>query len=198
MELALSIALGIGLSAACGFRVFVPFTIMSIAALGGYLHLSPDFAWIGTYPALLAFSTATVLEIMAYYVPWLDHLLDTIAGPAAVVAGTVATASVMTDMSPMLQWSTALIAGGGAAAVFQAGTTVLRGVSTMTTGGLGNFLVSTGELIGSITLSLLALALPWLALLLLILFAIFVVRGVQRRRARTRLTPATQQSSVVQ
>jgi len=191
MELALSVALGIGLSAACGFRVFMPFTIMSIAAIGGYLHLSPDFAWIGTYPALLAFSTATVLEIMAYYVPWLDHLLDTLAAPAAVVAGAIATASVVTGMSPMLQWSTAIIAGGGVAAVFQASTTMLRGFSTLTTGGLGNFFVATGELIGSIALSLLALALPWLALLLLILFIVFVVRGVQRRRSRSRLTTAS-------
>ena len=191
MELALSIALGVGLSAACGFRVFVPFTIMSIAAIGGYLHLSPDFAWIGTYPALLAFSTATVFEIMAYYVPWLDHLLDTLAAPAAVVAGAVATASVVTGMSPMLQWSTAIIAGGGVAAVFQASTTVLRGVSTLTTGGLGNFFVATAELIGSIALSLLALALPWLALLLLILFVVFVVRGLLRRRTRARLTTAS-------
>ena len=191
MELALSIALGIGLSAACGFRVFIPFTIMSIAALSGYLHLSPDFAWIGTYPALLAFCTATVLEIMAYYVPWLDHLLDTLAAPAAVVAGAIATASVVTGMSPMLQWSTAIIAGGGVAAVFQASTTVLRGVSTLTTGGLGNFFVATLELIGSIALSLLALALPWLALLLLLLFIVFVVRGLQRRRSRARLTTAS-------
>ena len=191
MELALSIALGIGLSAACGFRVFVPFTMMSIAAISGYPHLSPNFAWIGTYPALLAFSTATVLEIMAYYVPWLDYLLDTLAAPAAVVAGAIATASVVTGMSPMLQWSTAIIAGGGVAAVFQASTTMLRGISTVTTGGLGNFFVATGELIGSIALSLLALALPWLALLLLILFIVFVVRGVQRRRARPRLTTAS-------
>ncbi len=187
MELALSVALGVGLAAACGFRVFVPFTIMSIAALSGYLHLSPDFAWIGTYPALLAFSTATVLEIMAYYVPWLDHVLDTIAAPAAVVAGAIATASVVTGMSPMLQWSTAIIAGGGAAAIFQASTTVVRGVSTMTTGGIGNFFVATGELIGAIALSILALALPWLALLCLVLFVVFIVRTLQRRRARGKL-----------
>ncbi|MFN8490058.1 MAG: DUF4126 domain-containing protein [Caldilineaceae bacterium] len=181
MELALSVALGVGLAAACGFRVFVPFTIISMAALSGYLHLSPDFAWIGTYPALLAFSTATVLEIMAYYVPWLDHLLDVIAAPAAVVAGMIATASVVTGMSPMLQWSTAIIAGGGVAAVFQASTTVLRGVSTMTTGGIGNFFVATGELIGSIMLSLLALALPWLVLVLILLFIIFVIRKITQR-----------------
>mgnify|MGYP002682636025 CR=1 FL=1 len=109
LELLLSIALGVGLAAACGFRIFVPFTVMSVAALGGYLDLSPTFAWIGTYPALAAFGTATVLEVLAYYIPWLDNLLDTIATPTAVIAGTVATASVVTDMSPLLTWVLAVI-----------------------------------------------------------------------------------------
>ena len=37
MELALSIALGVGLSAACGFRVFVPFTVWSALPLASNL-----------------------------------------------------------------------------------------------------------------------------------------------------------------
>src|SRR5947209_5055832 len=95
----LSICLGIGLSAACGFRVFVPLLVMSIASLSGHLSLAPGFAWIGTYPALLTFAVATILEIAGYYIPWLDHALDILASPAAIVAGTVATASVVTGMS---------------------------------------------------------------------------------------------------
>lgn len=186
MELLLSVALGIGLSAACGFRIFVPFTIMSIAALTGYLHLSPDFSWIGTYPALIAFVTATVLEILAYYIPWLDNLLDTLATPAAMVAGTIATASVITGMSPLLQWTTAIIAGGVAAGAVQTSTTLLRGASTMTTGGLGNFLVATVELIGSVITSFLALVVPWLVLLLTLFLGIWVVRRMTQSRSQTR------------
>src|SRR5882672_5938670 len=113
MEALTSICLGIGLSAACGFRVFVPMLFMSIAALSGHLTLGAGFQWIGTYPALVTFAVATALEIGGYYIPWLDHLLDTMATPAAIVAGTVATAAVVTNMSPMLKWTLAIIVGGG-------------------------------------------------------------------------------------
>src|SRR6059058_5562952 len=102
MDTALSICVGIGLSAACGFRVFVPLLIMSIASLSGHLTLAASFQWIGTYPALLTFAVATLLEITGYFIPWVDHALDTIATPAAIVAGTIVTASVVTGMSPLL------------------------------------------------------------------------------------------------
>src|SRR6185295_19313170 len=99
MELALSICLGLGLAAACGFRVFVQLLGISTAALAGHLHLAAGFEWLGSWPAFACFLTATIIEVVAYYVPWLDNLLDSIATPAAVVAGTIATASVVADMS---------------------------------------------------------------------------------------------------
>src|SRR5947199_7997150 len=138
METLLSICVGIGLSAACGFRVFVPLLVMSIAALSGHLTLAHGFEWIGSYPALVAFAVATCLEIAGYYIPWVDHLLDTIASPAAVVAGTIITASMVTNTSPFLKWTLAIIAGGGVAGLVQGTTVLARGVSTTTTGGLGN------------------------------------------------------------
>ena len=96
MDTLTSILLGTGLSAACGFRVFVPMLFMSIAALSGHLSLASGFQWIGTYPALLTFATATLLEIGGYYIPWLDHFLDTLATPASILAGTVVTAAIIT------------------------------------------------------------------------------------------------------
>src|SRR5207237_6409471 len=129
METLLSVCLGIGLSAACGFRVFVPLLVMSIAALSGHLTLAHGFEWIGTYPALIAFAVATCLEVGGYYIPWLDNLLDTIASPAAIIAGTIITASLITDVSPFLKWTLAIIAGGGAAGTVQGTTVVARGAS---------------------------------------------------------------------
>ncbi|MGH7972059.1 MAG: DUF4126 domain-containing protein, partial [Limisphaerales bacterium] len=120
METLLSICVGIGLSAACGFRVFVPLLVMNIAALSGHLHLAHGFEWIASYPALVALSVATCLEVAAYYSPWLGHFLDTIATPAAMIAGTLVTASMVGDMSPFLRWTLAAIAGGGAAGAVQA------------------------------------------------------------------------------
>src|SRR5512136_3025632 len=100
METLVGIAVGIGLSAACGFRVFVPLLILNLAAISGQFHLSPEFAWIGTPYATLAFTIATIAEIICYYIPWFDHILDIIATPAAITAGTIVTASVVTDISP--------------------------------------------------------------------------------------------------
>jgi hypothetical protein len=99
MEPLLGIAVGIGLSAACGFRVFVPLLVMNLTSLSGQLHLPSGFAWIGSYYATVAFGTATIVEVLGYYIPWLDHVLDIVATPAAIIAGTIATASMVTDMS---------------------------------------------------------------------------------------------------
>ena len=145
LDLALSIALGVGLAAAVGFRVFLPMLVMSIAAYSGHLTLSSGFAWLGSAPALVMLSVATVLEILAYYIPGVDNLLDAIATPTALIAGTVVSAAVMTDLPPLVKWTTAVIAGGGAAGLTQGVTSLLRAKSTMLTGGLGNHIVATGE-----------------------------------------------------
>lgn len=183
----LGICLGIGLSAACGFRVFVPLLVMNLAAVSGHLHLAHGFEWIGSYPATITFSVATALEIAGYYIPWVDHLLDTVATPAAIIAGTVITASVVTDMTPFLKWTLAAIAGGGAAGLVQGGTLLARGASTATTGGLGNPVVATLELLGALMTSLLALVAPIAVAIVLVVVMVLVGKTVYRklRTART-------------
>ncbi len=189
-ETLLSVFVGIGLSAACGFRVFVPLLVTSIASLSGHLTLSPGFEWIGTYPALVAFAVATVVEIAGYYIPWVDHLLDVIAGPAAVLAGIRVTASSVVGVSPFLRWTLAIIAGGGAAATFQTVTGLTRMASGVATAGLGNPIVATVEAIGATTLSVLAVALPiaGVALIALILVLIYWPGRALLRRIRSATT----------
>ena len=162
-EIILSILMGIGLSAASGFRIFIPFLVLSIASYTGNISLADSFSWIGTLPALVTFGAATLIEIAGFYIPWIDNLLDTIASPAAVVAGIILTASVVTGMSPLLTWSLAIIAGGGIAGTIQALTGLTRATSSLTTGGLGNPAVSTVESGSSLTLSAIALFIPLIA-----------------------------------
>ncbi len=181
MENLLSIFLGIGLSAACGFRVFLPLLIASIASLSGHLTLSHGFQWIGTYPALVIFSTASIIEITAYYVPWLDNLLDALAGPAAFVAGTLMAASSFIHMEPLLKWTLAVIAGGGTAAVFHGSTALLRGASTALTGGFGNHAVATAELGISIALSILAIALPLVGIIIIFTLILLLIKKTFQR-----------------
>ncbi len=174
-ETLLGIAVGIGLSAACGFRVFVPLLIMNLATLTGHLHLAPGFEWIGSYYATIAFGTATIVEVLAYTIPWLDHILDLISSPTAILAGMIVTASVVMDVSPFLKWTLAIIAGGGAAAIVQGVTVTLRTKSSALTAGAGNVLVSSAELAGSMITALLAIIVPILCLILLALLCIFVI-----------------------
>jgi hypothetical protein len=180
METILGIAIGIGLSAACGFRVFVPLLIMNLAALSGLLHVPAGFAWIGSFYATIAFGTATVIEVLGYYIPGVDHILDIIATPAAVVAGTITTASMAVDMSPFLKWTLALIAGGGVAGVVQGTTVALRAKSSIATAGTGNPFFATLELIGAIMFALLAILIPFVCLILIVLLCVFVFRKAGR------------------
>jgi len=176
--------IGIGLSAACGFRIILPFLGLSIAAMSGHVTLAPEFQWIGTWPALIAFATAAALEIGAYYIPWMDNLLDAVTTPLAVAAGTIAAASVMSDVSPFMKWSIALIAGGGMAGAVQTGTALLRGVSTVSTGGLANVVISTAELAGAIIATTMSLLMPIVAFIAAIIIAIWVVWKLLHRPVR--------------
>jgi len=177
-EIIFTVCLGVGLSAACGFRVFVPFLIVSLAGLNGYLHLTPSFQWIASYPALVVFSVATLFEILGYFIPWVDHALDTIAVPLATVAGVLISVSVFTDINPLLKWTLAIIAGGGAAGVVQAGTVLLRASSTAATGGLANPLVAFIELGGAVIVALAALVIPVVLVVALLFFFVFFAKKI--------------------
>jgi hypothetical protein len=190
LDLALSIALGVGLAAATGFRVFLPMLVVSAAAYTGHLSLSENFAWLGTPSALMMLGVAALVEILAYYIPGVDNLLDTLATPAAVVAGTLVSAAVITDLPPMLKWTTAIIAGGGVAGLTQGVTALLRAKSTVLTAGVGNPVIATAELGGSLLVSLLALAAPLIALLVVIVFLWLAMRLI-RRIARSASSSST-------
>jgi hypothetical protein len=191
METLMGLCIGVGLASACGFRVFVPLLALSLAAKAGFVTTGENLAWIGSWPAVIALATGTVLEVGAYFVPWVDHALDTVSGPAAVVAGTLAAASQLDDVhsvSPFLQWGTALVAGGGAAGATKLASVATRGTSTVTTGGTLNPIISAVESAISAVLSFLAIAVPVCVGLLVIVIVAFVVRRKLRaRRARLAL-----------
>jgi uncharacterized membrane protein len=173
-ETILSIFLGIGLASAAGFRVFLPLFALSLASYFNVWELNDSWQWIGGIPALITLGIAMIAEIFAYYIPFVDNLLDTVATPLAAIAGTITIASTVVDVSPMMTWVLAIIAGGGTATAMQGMTTMTRLASSVKTAGLGNPVVSTAETGTAITLSSLAIFLPVVAVIIVILLFILI------------------------
>jgi len=177
----MSIMIGVALSATCGFRVFIPLLAVNIGTRAQdangqpLIELAGGFDWLSSDIAMMIFLVATLFEIAGYYIPWIDNLLDTIASPASIAAGTVITASFITGMDPWLQWLLGVIAGGGAAGAVQATTVVARASSTVTTGGLGNPIVASVETSGAFLGSALSILVAPFAIAL---FVLLLVGGV--------------------
>ena len=170
----ISAFIGIGLAAASGFRVFLPMFAVSLASYMGWIPMNENFLWLAGLPTLITTGIATVVEILAYYIPYVDHLLDTLSVPLATVAGSVMFASQFADLGTFPTWALALIAGGGTAAAIRSGFAGTRAASTATTGGLGNSVVATTETAGAGIMSFLALAAPFIAAIIAIALVIVV------------------------
>lgn len=186
-ETILSIFLGIGLAASVGFRVFVPLFALSLAAYFNVIPLNESWEWVGSMAAIVTLGIATILEIFAYYIPWFDNLLDTIAVPLAAIAGTAVVVSTAANLDPLLTWSLAIIAGGGTAAAIKGSAGTTRLASTATTGGIANPVVSTVETGTSTVMSAMAIFLPVLAIIFVVLILIgvfFFFKKVRRRFKR--------------
>jgi hypothetical protein len=160
IDVLIEFLLAISLSAASGFRIFVPFLIMSGAAVLGHVDLPTQFDWVETPQALGLFAIALILEMIGYSIPWFDHVLDIVATPIAMLAGTLLTGTIAPDMEPLVKWTLAIAAGGGTAGLTKILTNLLRGTSTALSGGLTNPLYALLEVAIAIALSALAIAAP--------------------------------------
>lgn len=188
LEMITAAALGIALSACCGFRVFVPLLAASLAGRFDWVTLPQDMSWMASFPAILCFGVAALLEIGAYYIPVVDNLLDAIATPLSVAAGTLLASSLLpvTETAPLLRWGAALIAGGGMAGTIQLGTGLLRLLSTKGTATLGNPVVATGENAAAIGGSIFAFLFPVVLAVLLVIFVMWVLNKLVKQWGKLR------------
>lgn len=184
MEVLFSVILGVGLASACGFKVFVPFLIMSIAAMSGHLELAEGFEWIGTTPALIVLIVAAILEILSYYVPYVDNILDVISIPVTVISGVLVTVSCIQGLSPLFSWTLALILGGTVAGGVKLINTGLRATSTASTGGVANPIVNTIQIVLSVIMSVLTVILPILVIVIFIFLIILSIMLYKRKKNR--------------
>ncbi len=177
-ETILSFLLGIGLSAAVGFRIFVPMLLVSLASMVGVIQLAPGFQWMGTPVAALVFAVATLAELLGFLVPWVSNALDAIATPAATIAGVVMMAAVLTNLDPLLRWTFAIIAGGGTALTVQGATVVTRAVAAGSTGGAANPLVAILEAIGALVVTITTIVIPAIMGILVLIVVLLLLRLV--------------------
>lgn len=183
-ETIISIFLGVGLAASVGFRVFLPLFALSLAAHFDLWELNASWEWIGSFAAMLAFGVATFLELFAYFVPWVDHLLDSMALPLAAIAGTAVVVATLADLNPTVTWCLAIIAGGGTATAIKGASATSRVASMTMTGGLANPVVSMIETGTAVILSLAAIVVPVIAAVLVIIILILIFAIYRRLRPR--------------
>lgn len=179
--------LGIALSAGSGFRVFIPLLVSNLAAKFGLVSVSENFQWMMSNTTTIVLVVASVVEIASYYIAFIDNLLDSIALPASVAAGTLLTTQFLKIDDPTLQWGLGILAGGGVAGTIQAGTSLIRLGSTKFTGGIGNGFFSTFENILSVGISLISLWIPLIMGVLAILLVFWMLKKLFSKKKK--LTP---------
>ncbi|HIE63448.1 MAG: DUF4126 domain-containing protein [Methanobacteriota archaeon] len=181
----LAALMGISLAAASGFRVFLPPFLLSLSIRADFVEVDlvgTSFEFFETTPAIIILGVASMAEFAAYYVPWVDNLLDSIASPAAIMAGIGMTAIVMEGSDPVVQWVIAIIAGGGASATIQGATVATRGLSSTFTFGYANSLVATSENVASVALTIVALLAPLVAGVFSVAILVIMIKRIISNR----------------
>ena len=159
--------LGIGLSAACGLRVFLPLFLVSLCGYMGKVNLNESFIWLTQLPAVITFGIASLVEVVAYFIPFIDHVLDAVTIPGSVLSGIILFASFFPESEPLIKWVMAIIAGGGTAGLVSTATSLARLKSTALTAGLGNPIISIAETVGAVLVSLLTILFPLFVILII-------------------------------
>jgi len=178
-----NIAMGIALSACAGFRVFIPMLAGALAGHFNIISLPADMQWLSSWPAIACFGTAAIAEVGAYYIPFVDNLLDTIATPLSIGAGTVLASSILpiAGQEPLVRWGIGLLAGGSVAGTIQMGTGLLRLFSSKATLGTGNAVVATTENAAAISVTTLSFFIPVIVAVLLIALIVWIIVKLTKR-----------------
>lgn len=190
-QIIFAILMGFSLAATCGLRAFLPLLIIGIAAKTGYVSLAPGFEWMMSWPAIICFGSATVLEILGDKFPAVDHVLDAAGIVVRPVAGALAASSMIQGMDPLLALVIGIIMGATIAAVVQTIKGGLRIFSTATTGGVANPIISTAEDSATAAAGIMGILIPALAaalILTVLLVGGWLILGRLRRKQPARST----------
>ena len=186
----ISLFIGIGLATATGFRVFLPLFFVSLASYFNWIPLQDNWQWLGSMQALIALGIAMVFEILSYYIPFVDNIMDSIAIPLSAIAGTLLFSSQFAESNDIINWGLSIIAGGGTAATVSTALSGIRLASSASTAGVGNPLVSTVENTGATVMSVVAVFVPIIAIIMVIVLMYWLFRF--GKRIRQKIKPSSE------
>ena len=192
---------GSGLAAAAGLNAYIP--LVAVGLLSRYtdwITLPPDWQWLESNWVLGILGVLLVVEVVADKVPVVDHINDMIGTVVRPTAGGLAfgatadaaTISVPNPSEGETTWGP-LLAGAAIALVVHAIKATVRPVANVTTAGAAAPVVSTGEDLASVAMSLVAIVLPILVLVLFVAFLAVAWWAWRRRSRRKERRRATQQ-----
>ena len=184
-----SILAAFGLSGAAGLNAWIP--LLATAALGraGVVDLSAPYDGLESTPVLVLLAVAFVADFVGDKVPVVDHVLHaagTVVHPVAGALVFAGSTSVASDLPPVV----GLLAGALVSGSLHAGRATVRPVSTATTAGTGNPLLSLGEDVGSAILTALAVLAPVIAVVVLLGLVYALFRAWRRLGEINRGRPA--------
>jgi len=185
---------GSGLAAAAGLNAYIPLVVVGLLSrYTDWITLPSEWQWLGNSWVLLILGVLLAVDVVADKVPVVDHvndILGTVVRPAAggLAFGATANAATVTVPDPSQGQPTwaPLLAGAVIALVVHGIKATVRPVANVATAGVAAPVVSTGEDLTSVAMSLVAIVLP---ILVLVLFAVLtggVVWWLWRRRSRRR------------
>lgn len=182
-----SVFAAFGLSGAAGLNAWIPLFATGLLDRLGAIDLASPYSDLSSTPALIIMGAGLVLDFVGDKVPAVDHVLHVAGTVIAPVSGAVvfiAQTGTHTEIPPVAS----LLIGSAVSGSFHAGRSALRPVSTATTAGAGNPILSLIEDVSSVVLTVLAVVAPILAFLLVVaaLVALAVSFRSLRRRGKAR------------
>jgi len=180
----------LGFSFAAGINLYATVAILGLASRYGWVSLPEQYR---VFDSDLIIGTAIALYVVEFFadkIPWVDSIWDAIHTAVRPIGGAVIAVQTLGDASPAMETLVGLLGGTLAASTHftKAGT---RAVANASPEPFSNWILSFTEDLFVVSLGFIALKYPVLAtlivlvaLVLMVVFAAWIVRAVRRRWQR--------------
>jgi hypothetical protein len=185
--------MGLGLAFPAGLNAYIPLLTLACAArFTNLVTLASPYDALSSNAGIGVLTLLLAVEVVADKVPLVDHandLIQTVVRPASGAILMLSSTGAVEHFNPTLAVILGILAAGSVHTV----KAVARPAVTVTTGGLGNPIVSTVEDVIAFISSVAAIVLPLLVILTIPAFVAFIAVLARRRLRRRRRSLADPQ-----